>query len=419
MKLYLFLCMDKYSKKQKLIGEAAFQLGKINFYGNKKDFKKSKFYFEESLKFGNEKSILELNKLNQYLKLDEEKLKIIENFYIRCNVKYGNKNEVKKLKIGCFYNYERGCWLLPYKKFKDTIDIVKRNDSILEIGKENNYYNNDTIKPNSGHRIICSRYGLFDTIIYYYYFNQEQNKWCFKCALYGDLNLEENANIYWRSIFGYNIYTVYYGDHPGYDDCFYQDTLKIKKNKYINIMKSRFEHLKEKMKYSYNISNEYRLDIDDIFEDAYTDGWEYIMWYLTIIEYEDDYKHRYDSGVYPHPPEMFESYDDLLDYLKEKLNKEISQFLDYDYNDEKDAKSQKDNLEDVILRIGDFGYTEIEGYSSSILGSLMYISPEVILNETDHTFKSDIWSLGVIFYQMMYNNEKILYIDFIQKISEN
>eukprot|EP01080_Neovahlkampfia_damariscottae_P011267 gene11267-4080_t len=73
-----------------------------------------------------------------------------------------------------------------------------------------------------------------------------------------------NYNIYKRSIFGHDIYTVYYGDNPGYEYCFYQDTLKIEKNKYVDVMKSRFENLKEKMKYGYNVSDEYRLDIDDI-----------------------------------------------------------------------------------------------------------------------------------------------------------
>jgi serine/threonine protein kinase len=65
----------------------------------------------------------------------------------------------------------------------------------------------------------------------------------------------------------------------------------------------------------------------------------------------------------------------------------------------------------VSLKIGDFGYSKISEFSSSFLGSLMYIAPEVILNESNHSFASDCWSLGVILYQMMFNDDRILYID--------
>ena len=91
----------------------------------------------------------------------------------------------------------------------------------------------------------------------------------------GIFNNLGNCNIYEYSIFGRDIYTVYYGDHGFYGQYFEYDTLKIEENKHDGIMKSRFEHLKKNFKNSYSCSSrEYRLDIDDIFKDALLETWE-------------------------------------------------------------------------------------------------------------------------------------------------
>ena len=59
---------------------------------------------------------------------------------------------------------------------------------------------------------------------------------------------------------------------------------------------------------------------------------------------------------------------------------------------------------DQILKIGDFGISknqdEIEG---EMVGTVMYMAPEVI-NSHPYTAESDIWSLGVILYEICTNN---------------
>jgi serine/threonine protein kinase len=68
-------------------------------------------------------------------------------------------------------------------------------------------------------------------------------------------------------------------------------------------------------------------------------------------------------------------------------------------------------LDDKInLVLGDFGYNKLEHFSSKMMGSLMYIAPEII-DEVNHTEASDCFGLGGIFYQMMNNEERMLYVD--------
>ena len=130
----IFLYGFKFCKNKKLNSESSYQLGKINFYGKKKDFKKSKFFFEESLKiFENEKSILELNKLNRFLKLDDENLKIIEN----CS---NEKNYIFEKQIYSPSNSKRWVFKVKNKQNKKIyalkkiqIDIFDFNETLNEI----------------------------------------------------------------------------------------------------------------------------------------------------------------------------------------------------------------------------------------------------------------------------------------------
>jgi serine/threonine protein kinase len=64
----------------------------------------------------------------------------------------------------------------------------------------------------------------------------------------------------------------------------------------------------------------------------------------------------------------------------------------------------------INLVLGDFGYDKLEHFSSKMMGSLMYIAPEII-DEVSHTVASDCFGLGGIFYQMMNNEERMLYVD--------
>jgi hypothetical protein len=114
-----------------LIGECSYHLGKFYFYGNKKDFKKAKSYFEESIKKGCQKSIIELNKLNKYLELDSEKLKIVESCsseknYIFEKIIYSSpKRSVYKVKNKTDQQV--------YALKKIQIDIMDFNETLNEV----------------------------------------------------------------------------------------------------------------------------------------------------------------------------------------------------------------------------------------------------------------------------------------------
>lgn len=49
-----------------------------------------------------------------------------------------------------------------------------------------------------------------------------------------------------------------------------------------------------------------------------------MLWLLQTITYEDDYKHRYDSGVYLDEPKIFKSEEEAKNYLKKLINEMIS-----------------------------------------------------------------------------------------------
>ncbi len=64
---------------------------------------------------------------------------------------------------------------------------------------------------------------------------------------------------------------------------------------------------------------------------------------LTITTYEDDYKHRYDNGVYPETPKLFRTNKAAQKYLCECIANVIEQDIcDYDKIDE--AEKQYFNI---------------------------------------------------------------------------
>ena len=56
-----------------------------------------------------------------------------------------------------------------------------------------------------------------------------------------------------------------------------------------------------------------------------------------------------------------------------------------------------------MVKLGDFGIARVlsntRSKAKTVVGSPSYLSPEIISNEA-YSFKSDIWSLGVLLYEM-------------------
>lgn len=71
----------------------------------------------------------------------------------------------------------------------------------------------------------------------------------------------------------------------------------------------------------------------------------------------------------------------------------------------RDLKSQNIFLtENGLIKLGDFGIAKCLNFTmekaSTIVGTPYYLSPEIVQNQP-YSFKSDIWSLGVLLYEMI------------------
>ena len=69
----------------------------------------------------------------------------------------------------------------------------------------------------------------------------------------------------------------------------------------------------------------------------------------------------------------------------------------------RDLKPANILIKDEILKIADFGlakHCEINAFLKTRVGTLGYMAPQ-ILNKELYTYKCDIWSLGVIVYEMV------------------
>jgi serine/threonine protein kinase len=130
----------------------------------------------------------------------------------------------------------------------------------------------------------------------------------------------------------------------------------------------------------------------------------------------------------------------LKEKFCKKYSKQLADGLKYLLDNNilhRDLKPQNILLtDDYNIKIADFGFARKVDKNmllNTLCGSPMYMAPEII-NKQDYSIKSDLWSVGVIIYQMIYgrvpfevnnfvqlikkiNNEKISYKDDKIKIS--
>ena len=69
----------------------------------------------------------------------------------------------------------------------------------------------------------------------------------------------------------------------------------------------------------------------------------------------------------------------------------------------RDIKSQNIFLDDDTIKIGDFGLSKslesTTDKTKTMVGTPYYLSPEII-ESRPYSFKSDVWALGVLLYEM-------------------
>ena len=69
----------------------------------------------------------------------------------------------------------------------------------------------------------------------------------------------------------------------------------------------------------------------------------------------------------------------------------------------RDLKPENIMVKDKVLKIADFGFakmTESAAFLKTMVGTPAYMPPQ-ILSEERYTYKCDIWSLGVMTYEMI------------------
>jgi NIMA (never in mitosis gene a)-related kinase len=60
-------------------------------------------------------------------------------------------------------------------------------------------------------------------------------------------------------------------------------------------------------------------------------------------------------------------------------------------------------MKNGVVKVGDLGIARIlthtKEFAKTMVGTPYYLSPEIVANKP-YSFKSDIWSLGVLLYEM-------------------
>ena len=114
----------------------------------------------------------------------------------------------------------------------------------------------------------------------------------------------------------------------------------------------------------------------------------------------------------------------LKEKFCKKYSKQLADGLKYLIDNNilhRDLKPQNILLtDDYNIKIADFGFARKVDKNmllNTLCGSPMYMAPEII-NKQDYSIKSDLWSVGVIIYQMIYGRVPFEVSNFVQLIKK-
>lgn len=166
-------------------------------------------------------------------------------------------------------------------------------------------------------------------------------------------------------------------------------------NKEVFIDMPKFEeYLRNEINYLSDIKHENIIKFLDFFED------NIFMYFVT--EYCDG-----DLGAYLQE-KMRIPEKEALGFLKQIIS--AFQVLNANKIMHRDLKLEnilyrKNGKNEKILKLADFDFAKKGEIATTYLGTKYYMAPEILKTSTAYyTNKADLWSLGVVFYKLLYGN---------------
>lgn len=97
---------------------------------------------------------------------------------------------------------------------------------------------------------------------------------------------------------------------------------------------------------------------------------------------------------------------EALEYLKQLIS--AFQILNSHRIMHRDLKLEnillKKENDEIVIKLCDFDFLKKGEVGSTYLGTCLYMAPEILKSNKFYDNKTDLWSLGVVFYKLLYGN---------------